>query len=344
MVRSTAMLSAMAAVLVSTSSPPCYADQQSIPRRKRSNLTAIFPSLQSHSHCEGYLRQPGGAGRYPAISSSARLRGIRRRTTGSNLGRENSVVDVTLTPALRIARSTFYDRPNTGTDDATIVAQMKSICDEFETYGYRRVDAELRHRGLVVNAKKVRRLMREHALNPKPRRRFIATTDSDHNDPICPNLATTMTLDGPNQLWVADITYVAITTSFVYVAVTLDAWSRRVVGYAIRRSIDARLAAAALKAAISARNPPRGCVHHFRPRGIGNICGNRFPRDQDFDAYRGLNFLVRQPFVDAKRVVVISFSQGGLTCPACLLNVAQLNRPTRTSFERRSPSILFATG
>ena len=161
-----------------------------------------------------------------------------------------------------IARSTFYDRPDTGADDATVVAQMKSICDEFETYGYRRVDAELRHRGLVVNAKKVRRLMREHALNPQPRRRFIATTDSDHNDPICPNLAKIMTLDGPNQLWVADITYVAITTSFVYVAVTLDAWSRRVVGYAISRSIDARLAAAALKAAISARNPPRGCVHH----------------------------------------------------------------------------------
>ena len=59
-----------------------------------------------------------------------------------------------------IARSTFYDRPDTGADDATVVAQMKSICDEFETYGYRRVDAELRHRGLVVNAKKVRRLMR----------------------------------------------------------------------------------------------------------------------------------------------------------------------------------------
>src|SRR5213075_938890 len=139
---------------------------------------------------------------------------------------------------------------------------MKTICDEFEACGYRRVDAELRHRGLVVNAKKVRRLMREHALNPQPRRRFIATTDSDHNYPICPNLATTMTLDGPNQLRVADITYVAITTSFVYLAVTLDAWSRRVVGYAVSRSIDARLAAAALKAAINARNPSRGCVHH----------------------------------------------------------------------------------
>jgi putative transposase len=101
-----------------------------------------------------------------------------------------------------IARSTFYDRPDASADDATVVAQMKAICDEFETYGYRRVDAELRHRGIVVNAKKVRRLMREHALNPKRRRRFIATTDSDHNYPICPNLATSMTLDGPNQLWV----------------------------------------------------------------------------------------------------------------------------------------------
>ena len=161
-----------------------------------------------------------------------------------------------------IARSTFYDMPDAAADDATVVAQMKAICDEFETYGYRRVGAELRHRGIAVNAKKVRRLMRAHALNPKRRKRFIATTDSNHNYPIYPNLATNMTLDGPNQLWVADITYVAITTSFVYLAVILDAWSRRVVGYAVSRSIDARLAAAALKAAINARNPPRGCVHH----------------------------------------------------------------------------------
>ena len=139
---------------------------------------------------------------------------------------------------------------------------MKMICDEFEAYGYRRLDAELRHRGIVVNTKKIRRLMREHALNPKQRKRFIATTDSDHNYPIFPDLAKNMTLDGPNQLWVADITYVAIATGFVYLAAILDAWSRRVVGYAISRSIDARLAVAALKAAISTRNPPRGCLHH----------------------------------------------------------------------------------
>ena len=161
-----------------------------------------------------------------------------------------------------IARSTFYDTADVRASDATVVAEMKAICDEFEAYGYRRVGAELRHRGMVVNAKKIRRLMREHGLNPRQRRRFIATTDSNHNYPIFPDLANKMTLDGPNQLWVADITYVAIATGFVYLAAILDAWSRRVVGYAISRSIDARLVVAALKAAINARNPAQGCVHH----------------------------------------------------------------------------------
>ena len=164
-----------------------------------------------------------------------------------------------------IARSTFYDRPDAGADDAAVVAQMKAICDEFETYGYRRVGAELRHRGIVVNAKKVRRLMREHALNPKRHRRLIATTDSNHNDPICPNLGTSMTLNGPNQLWVADITYVAITTGFVYLAVILDAWSRRVVGYAISRSIDARVAAAGAQGRYQCPRSTTGLRASFRP-------------------------------------------------------------------------------
>jgi putative transposase len=171
-----------------------------------------------------------------------------------------------------IARSTFYDRPDAGADDAVVVAQMKAICDQFETYGYRRVGAELRHRGMVVNAKKVRRLMREHALNPKRHRRFIATTNSNHSYPICPNLATSMTLNGPNQLWVADITYVAITNSFVYLAVILDAWSRRVVGYAISRSIDARVVAAALKAAINA------AIHHGAASIIPTVGRNTPPK------------------------------------------------------------------
>ena len=139
---------------------------------------------------------------------------------------------------------------------------MMAICDEFEAYGYRRVGAELRHRGIVVNAKKIRRLMRENDLQPKRRKRFVATTDSNHDGPIFPDLARHKILDGPNQVWVADITYIAIAAGFVYMAAILDAWSRRVVGYAISRSIDARLAVAALKAAIRVRQPPKGCIHH----------------------------------------------------------------------------------
>ena len=149
-----------------------------------------------------------------------------------------------------LPRSTYYDAPPVKTDDAEIVANITAICDEFEAYGYRRVGAELRHRGMVVNSKKVRRLMREHDLQPKRRRRFMASTDSDHDNPIFPDLSRDRLVDGPNQLWVADITYIAIATGFVYLAAILDAWSRRVVGYAISRSIDARVAVAALKAAI----------------------------------------------------------------------------------------------
>ncbi|WP_130231508.1 IS3 family transposase [Bradyrhizobium sp. Leo121] len=160
------------------------------------------------------------------------------------------------------SRSTYYDVPVSAPDDTAIVEAIAAICDEFEHYGWRRVQAALRQQGMIVNHKKIKRLMREHDLQPRARRRYIATTDSDHDQPIFPNLAKDMTVDGPNQLWVADITYVAITSGFVYVAVILDAWSRRVVGYAIGRSIDVRLTLAALKAAIERRNPPPGCVHH----------------------------------------------------------------------------------
>jgi putative transposase len=161
-----------------------------------------------------------------------------------------------------LPRSTFYDAPVAQIDDAAIVARMVAICDEFEAYGYRRVGAALRHQGVVVNGKKIRRLMRAHDLQPRRRRRFVATTDSDHNSPIFPDRAKGMVVDAPNQLWVADLTYIAIATGFVYLAAILDAWSRRVVGYAISRSLDARLTLAALKSALRTRRPPAGCMHH----------------------------------------------------------------------------------
>jgi putative transposase len=88
-----------------------------------------------------------------------------------------------------LPRSTYYDAPSQQADDTEIVATMTKICDEFEAYGYRRVGAELRHRGIIVNSKKVRRLMREHDLQPRRHRRFVGTTDSDHDGPIFADLA-----------------------------------------------------------------------------------------------------------------------------------------------------------
>ncbi len=163
---------------------------------------------------------------------------------------------------MRLTRSTFYDAPPATLPDDGLLARIGTISDEFECYGYRRVGAALRHQGVVVNGKKLRRLMREHDLQPKQRRRYVVTTDSDHNGPIYPDLAKAVVPDRPNQLWVADLTYVAIPGSFVYLAAILDAWSRKVVGYAISRSMDARIAVVALKAAIRNRQPSKGCIHH----------------------------------------------------------------------------------
>jgi len=161
-----------------------------------------------------------------------------------------------------ISRSAYYDASVSAPDDTAIVEAIGAICDEFERYGWRRVRAALRQQGVIVNHKKIKRLMREHDLQPRMRRRYVATTDSDHDQPIFRNLARDKVVEGPDQLWVADITYVAVTMGFVYVAVILDAWSRRVVGYAISRSIDVRLTLAALNAAIESRKPPPGCLHH----------------------------------------------------------------------------------
>ncbi len=161
-----------------------------------------------------------------------------------------------------IPRSTYYDRPQAQIDDTALVAAIAGICEEFEAYGWRRVRAALRQQGIAANHKRIRRLMREYGLQPKLRRRFVRTTDSDHDQPIFPDRRKEVALDGPDRLWVSDLTYVAIASGFVYVAVILDAWSRRVVGYAIGRTLDARITVAALKAAIERRRPPPGCVHH----------------------------------------------------------------------------------
>jgi putative transposase len=139
-------------------------------------------------------------------------------------------------------------------------------------YGYRRITAELRRRGLLVNHKRVARLMREDNLLAIQPRAFVVTTDTQHDLEVYLNLASRMTRTGVNQLWVADITYIRLTCEFVYLAVILDAYSRKVVGWALDRTLAARLPIAALAQAIAERHPPPGLVHHS-DRGVQYASG-----------------------------------------------------------------------
>jgi putative transposase len=140
-------------------------------------------------------------------------------------------------------------------------------------YGYRRITAELRRRGMLVNHKRVLRILREDNLLGVQPRRFVVTTDSDHRFEVYLNLASRMKLTGINQLWVTDITYIRLHQEFVYLAVVLDAFSRKVVGWALGRTLAARMPIAALEQAVAERQPPPGLVHHS-DRGVQYACGD----------------------------------------------------------------------
>jgi len=135
----------------------------------------------------------------------------------------------------------------------------------------------LKRAGWVVNHKRVLRLMREDNLLSIRKRRFVVTTDSEHSWRIYPNLARRMVLDGINQLWVADITYVRLRQEFIYLAVILDVYSRRVVGWSIRRDLGSGLAQEALEMAVKKRQPRAGLVHHS-DRGVQYACGEYVKR------------------------------------------------------------------
>ena len=129
-------------------------------------------------------------------------------------------------------------------------------------YGYRRITIELSRRGMQVNHKRVARIMREDSLLAIQPRAFVVTTDSNHELEVYLNLAKRMKLTGMNQLWVADITYIRLQAEFVYLAVILDGYSRKVVGWALERTLASRLPVAALQQAIDQRQAPPGLVHH----------------------------------------------------------------------------------
>jgi transposase InsO family protein len=142
-------------------------------------------------------------------------------------------------------------------------------------YGYRRITAELGRRGWRVNHKRVLRLTREDNLLCLRHAAFVpTTTDSRHGWRVVPNLARGMELTGLDQLWVADITYVHLAEEFAYLAIVLDAFSRRVVGWVLETHLQARLAIAALEMAIAQRRPPPGSLIHHSDRGVQYACGD----------------------------------------------------------------------
>ncbi len=147
-------------------------------------------------------------------------------------------------------------------------------------YGYRRITAELRRRGLLVNHKRVARLMRQDNLLAVQPRAFVVTTEAQHDLEVYLNLARRLTLTGLNQLWVADITYIRLRTEFVYWAVLLDGYSRKVVGWALDQTLATRLPLGALHHAITARQPPPGLVHHS-DRGVQYASGEYVQLLQD---------------------------------------------------------------
>ena len=165
-----------------------------------------------------------------------------------------------------VSRASYYrfdDNAETGTDpDMDLRDAIQRIALDWPTYGRRRVTEELRRRGWTVNHKRVHRIMREDNLLCLRKRKFVATTDSNHGRKVYPNLAREMVLTGMDQLWRADITYIRLRDEFVYLAVILDAFSRRVIGWALDRTMEDSLTLSALQMALSRRMAEPGLVHH----------------------------------------------------------------------------------
>jgi putative transposase len=172
--------------------------------------------------------------------------------------------------------------PGQSREEVRLRDAVERIVLEYPGYGYRRVTHQLQRDGFPVNHKRVLRVMREESLLCQLQRRWVRTTDSEHGHRVYPNLlkkAGWQQLTGINQAWVADITYIRLVSEFIYLAVLLDAYSRRVVGWALSRWIDGDLAVAALEGALAQRQPPSGWIHHS-DRGVQYACRDYVERLQ----------------------------------------------------------------
>lgn len=174
----------------------------------------------------------------------------------------------------RVSRAGFYrhfQEHEPRQADTALRDLIQKVVLENRYYGYRRVAAELRRQGMVVNHKRVLRLMRADNLLAVRKQRFVFTTDSRHTYAVYPNLAARLTMTAINQLWVADITYVRLRETFLYLAIVMDAFSRRVVGWELGEDLRAELALGALNRALADRSIEPGIMHHS-DRGVQYCC------------------------------------------------------------------------
>jgi putative transposase len=177
---------------------------------------------------------------------------------------------------LGLSRAGYYRHaePREDPEGTALRGAIEQIVLELPGYGYRRVTKQLQRDGWKVNHKRVLRIMREECLLCRLKRRWVRTTDSEHGWRTYPNLlaqAGWRRLTGPDQAWVADITYIRLPQGFCYLAAVLDAFSRKVVGWAVSLEVDAELVLAALEEALRTRHPPQGWIHHS-DQGVQYAC------------------------------------------------------------------------
>lgn len=198
-------------------------------------------------------------------------------------------------------RTWYYTHPTAAViaaRDTALRDAIERLVLEFPGYGYRRVTKALQRDGWVVNHKRVLRVMRQESLLCQLQRRFVVTTDSAHGLPTEPNLLADITLTGPDQAWVADLTYIRLPTTFAYLACILDAWSRRCVGWRLARWIDTELTLAAFDHALATRRPQPGLIHHS-DRGVQYASAAYVARLTEVDA-RVSMAAVGNPYENAK--------------------------------------------
>lgn len=175
-----------------------------------------------------------------------------------------------------ISTSTYYADPKVTRleqeeMDADIRGKIEQIRVTMKNAGYRMLLHHLKRSGIEIGERRLRRIMRKFSLHIKPKKKFVVTTDSNHSHEIHPNLIEEMTLDDVNQVWTADITYIRIRNGFVYLAVILDLFSRKVIGWSLSKKIDRHLTLSALEMAIQRRKPKSGVIHHS-DRGVQYLC------------------------------------------------------------------------